>query len=788
MNLSERMNRILAHLKRVSALPQLFNKWLPLLVLAAALCVTGLSWKKAQHQVDRELQAEFDFSVQKTVRDIELRMETYRLLLHGLQGLFAASNYVSRDEFQTYVKTLDLKSIYPGIQGLGYSMIVPIANVASHQAEVRKSGFPHYSIKPSGNRDLITSIIYIEPFSEQNRRAFGYDMYSDSVHRTAMDRARALNKAALSGKIVLQQESSQDIQPGFVMYLPIHNPQSDSSPPASVVGWVHAQFRADDMMSALSTSYKTKIDFAVYDGDQISAQSYLFGTVYSNAMRSSQKRMVTSTRQIEIAGHVWTLEAHSLPELEARFDHSQPEIILTAGIISSLLLGILMQLLVHGRAHALHIAKEMNSALIKSEYRWKFALEGAGEGVWDWDIKTGYMLKSKRLKEALGYTEQEYANTYEMWQENLHPDDRQPVMDALNAYLEGTSEEFSVEERLRCKDGSWKWFLMRGMIVSRDKGGHPLRMIGTHADITERHKIDESLRLSATALNTVNEAVLVTDEKNCIVSVNPSFTSITGYTLEDVKGKNPSVLSDGTTRREHIDAMWKALKENDKWYGEFVNRRKNGELYIAWHSISCVRNNKGQLTNHVSVFSDISERKATEQRMQYLALFDPLTDLPNRALFTDRLRQALAINRRNRKRLGLLFIDLDKFKPVNDTLGHSFGDMLLKEVAYRLLDNIRESDTAGRIGGDEFVVLLPGIETEQDAIIVANKILEAINQPFQLDEHKVQISASIGIAMHPEHGQSDEEMLTNADNAMYHAKHNGGASIASFSQLQPKST
>jgi len=770
-------------------LQQLFNQWLPWMVFAAALCVTGLLWKSAHDQVARERQAEFNNSVQEAVRDIEIRMDTYKLLLNGLQGLFASSNDVYRHEFGTYVTTLDLQTRYPGIQGLGYSMIVPEGQLDAHIAAVRASGYPRYDIKPTAIKgQLTTSIIYIEPFSERNQRAFGYDMYSDPVRRNAMELAQALNKAALSGKIVLQQESTENPQPGFVMFLPIHAPHDPQDRSPAIIGWVHAQFRADDLMSALSSAHKKKIDYAIYDGEKVSEQSRLSGTGFRGTKRDFDKNQLVTTRQITIAGHLWTLEAHSLPGLDAGFDHSQPRIILLAGIGSSMLLAILMQMLIHGRAHALHLAMDMNRELIESEYRWKYALEGAGEGVWDWDIKTGHMFMSRRLKEILGYAEDEYVNSFAKWKQNLHPDDLRTVMDALDTYLEGKSPEFSVEERLRCKDGSWKWTLMRGMVVSRDDDGKPLRMIGTHTDITERHIRDESLRLSSTVFDTMSEAVLITDVEGYIVSVNPSFTKITGFSPEDVIGKTPAMLSAGTEGPDIYTSMRNSLDTDGSWSGEVVNRRKTGEHYVAWLSIGSVLNKNGEAMHRVSVFSDISERKELEQRMQYLAHFDPLTDLPNRALFTDRLRQAMAVNRRNKTHLALLFIDLDKFKPVNDTLGHSVGDLLLREVAYRLLDCIRESDTAGRIGGDEFVVLLSGIETENDANLVAGKILEAIQQPFQLDEHSVQISASIGIAVYPEHGQTEEEILTNADNAMYHAKHGGGASIASFSKLLPKST
>ena len=764
------------------------SRWLPWLVLVATLCLTWLLWQNARDQVERELQAEFNYSVQEAVRHIELRMQTYRTVLQGLQGLFASSMEVSRDEFSTYVTALELKARYPGIQSLGYSAIVPPEKMQAHIARMRREGLAEYDIRPAGKRDLVTATLYIEPFSGLNPSAIGYDMYSEPVNRVAMQRALETNMAALSGKVVLQHGNNDTRSNGFVLFLPIYDNQHSTDRKTVAKGWVHAQIKTDEMMAALAATHRNRIDLVIYDGTEVSAQTRLTAVGATPAASATRAHRLRTTKAIEFAGHVWTLEAASLPALENRFDRDKPRIILFSGIGASLLLALLMQMLIHGRAHAMRMAEDMNSALIKSEYRWKFALEGAGEGVWDWNLETGSVFLSARMKEMFGYETDDQLGDINSARSKVHPDDLQSVVNARVAYFEGKTPGFEATARVLCKDQGWKWCLIRGMVVSRDWEGKPLRMIGTLADISERHKNEESLRLAATVLETMNEALLVTGADNLIISVNPSFTQITGYTPDEVIGKDPAMLSDGVLRPDLVETMKQSLKSTGSWMGEIVNRRKTGELYVAWAFISSVRNTKDEVTNFVCVFSDISERKAIEQRMQYLAHFDPLTELPNRSLFHDRLRQALATCRRNQTHLALLFVDLDKFKPINDTLGHGIGDLLLREVAYRLLDSIRESDTAARIGGDEFVVLLPGIDTEQDAVTVAEKILAAIRQSYTLGEHTVEVSASIGIAIYPEDGLNDEAILTNADNAMYHAKHSGGSSIATFSQIHAKAS
>ena len=413
-------------------------------------------------------------------------------------------------------------------------------------------------------------------------------------------------------------------------------------------------------------------------------------------------------------------------------------------------------------------------ALRASEERWKFALEGAGAGVWDRNLQTGEVVYSKRYKEIYGFAEAELENRHEAWDARVHPEDLAQAVKAREDYFAGKTADYANERRMQCKDGSWKWVLSRGIVVAADGEGKPSRMIGTHTDITEWHQREQALRLAATVFETVDEAVLVCDLNNVIVSVNPAFTEITGYRPEEVIGKNPKLLGSGSHPPEFYQEMWRTLVQTGSWRGEIWNRSKSGRVYVEWLAIKQVRDDEGKATGYVAVFSDISERKAAEQRMQHLAHYDALTELPNRTLFSDRLQQSLAKAKRDKTRMALMFIDLDEFKPINDRLGHYVGDLLLKEVAKRLLGCLRrESDTVVRMGGDEFVVILPEMDTLADATRVADQILVTLSQPFELAGHSVRISASIGIAAFPENGSDDKQLLKSADSAMYQAKQAG---------------
>ncbi|MBE0474577.1 sensor domain-containing diguanylate cyclase [Rhodoferax sp.] len=457
----------------------------------------------------------------------------------------------------------------------------------------------------------------------------------------------------------------------------------------------------------------------------------------------------------------------------------QRQWLLVTAVILLLTLLYLAVFIIVKKAHDQIVAQNLErqkdqQALALSEERWKFALEGAGAGVWDRSLQTGEVVFSRRFMEMHGFEDHALEHQAEAWHARIHPDDLARIEADRNAYFSGEKASYANERRMQTRDGHWKWILSRGMVVSRDAQGKPLRMIGTHTDITERHEHEEALRLASTVIQTMDEAVIVCNAHKEIVSVNPAFTVITGYAEAEVIGKNPSLLASGSHTAKFFQDMWEQLTSSGNWHGEICDRRKSGALYIAWLSIKQVRDEHDTPSHYVAVFSDISDRKASEERMQQLAHFDVLTGLPNRALFYDRLRQALAKARRDKTRLALMFIDLDEFKPVNDKLGHQVGDLLLKAVAQRLSDCVRRgSDTVARLGGDEFVVMLPEMETLQAATLVAENILQALNRSFDIGEHPIHISSSIGIAFFPEHGADENVLLQSADVAMYQAKNNG---------------
>jgi diguanylate cyclase (GGDEF)-like protein/PAS domain S-box-containing protein len=269
------------------------------------------------------------------------------------------------------------------------------------------------------------------------------------------------------------------------------------------------------------------------------------------------------------------------------------------------------------------------------------------------------------------------------------------------------------------------------------------------------------------------EGIVVTDHNANIVAINSAFTNTTGYTTDDVVGKNPRFLQSGRQTESFYKKMWAAIKKNGYWQGEIWNRKKNGHEYIEWLTISAIKDHKGLLTNYIGVFVDITRQKQAEDTIRHMAYYDPLTNLPNRSLFRDRLKQALSFAHRNKTLLAVLFIDLDRVKVINDTLGHDVGDRLLQGVARRMEACLRESDTIARLGGDEFMILLPTIQNTNDIVKTTEKILDSLKPAFHFDGHELYITASVGISIFPNDAEDAPSLLKNADTAMYRAKKQG---------------
>ena len=318
----------------------------------------------------------------------------------------------------------------------------------------------------------------------------------------------------------------------------------------------------------------------------------------------------------------------------------------------------------------------------------------------------------------------------------------------------------------------------------RDENGNITGLFGIARDITELKLLEQNLRIAAAAFET-QEGIMVTDANKVILRVNHAFTNITGYAAQEVIGKYPSMLNSGRHDVDFYAAMWESINNTGTWAGEVWNQRKNDEIYPEHLTITAVKDSTGTVINYVATLAEIIMSKAVAEEMQSLAFYDPLTRLPNRRLLVDRLNQALVSSARNGRDGAILFLDIDHFKTLNDSLGHEVGDLLLQQVAERLAACVRESDTVARLGGDEYVVMLEGLggsalEAAAQTETIVDKILTTLNQPYQLATHEYHSTVSIGVALFSNHGQSQEELLKHADIAMYQAKKAGRNTLRFF--------
>ncbi|MFJ4055505.1 EAL domain-containing protein [Pseudomonas sp. NPDC089743] len=307
-------------------------------------------------------------------------------------------------------------------------------------------------------------------------------------------------------------------------------------------------------------------------------------------------------------------------------------------------------------------------------------------------------------------------------------------------------------------------------------------MLTIARDITERHLMQEKLQLAATVFENTAEGVLITDIDQRISAVNRAFSEITGYNETEALGQTPRLLASGQHDSAFYAAMWHQLTAEGHWQGEIYNKRKNGELYPGWLTISAVRNSDSDITHFVAVFADISSLKHAQAKLDYQAHHDPLTGLPNRALFENRLQAVLTCAQASNRQGAVLFLDLDRFKHINDSLGHPVGDLLLKGIAQRLKEQVRDVDTVARLGGDEFIILLPGLHKPSDASAIANKLLSCFSAPFQAGEHEFFTSASIGISLYPQDGTDVATLIRNADAAMYRSKAKGRNRVEAYTR------
>ncbi|MFD0739179.1 EAL domain-containing protein [Lysobacter koreensis] len=416
------------------------------------------------------------------------------------------------------------------------------------------------------------------------------------------------------------------------------------------------------------------------------------------------------------------------------------------------------------------------------EERLKLALWASGEQFWDYDLATG-TLHRMRADDRVGPTPVIGVHTQLDTSHEIHPEDAPRVLELLRQHLRGDVALFQSEHRIRDPAGQWAWMRARGRVVERGPDGRGLRVAGTARDITASRSAERERRVSSEVLRSMAEAVAVFDRHFVFISVNPAFTRMAGYSDAEVIGRSTSLIDSSQHDNDFYRQMRAELERNGRWSGEVWQQRKDGSEFLCWVQASAVLDAQGQRSHFVAVLSDITDQKRAEQELRYLANYDTLTSLPNRALLSERLSRAIVRARRNGTRIAVLFLDLDRFKDINDSLGHAAGDRILRAAAARLQQTVGPEHTVARLGGDEFTVVLEDVATAEDAEQVARDLITAFEAPLDFDErHDMSISPSIGISLYPDHAHVPTDLLKHADTAMYQAKAAGRRTFMRYTE------
>ncbi|MFX1709528.1 EAL domain-containing protein [Stutzerimonas stutzeri] len=422
---------------------------------------------------------------------------------------------------------------------------------------------------------------------------------------------------------------------------------------------------------------------------------------------------------------------------------------------------------------------ERTAELGESEARLTLALEASDLGLWDWDLQNNRVHHS-RMQVVFGIgLENRYGKDGSRLPD-IHPDDLQRVRATLIAHLKGETESFVIEYRALCADGSELCLEDRGRVIQRDANGRALRMIGTRRDISELRSQAEQQRLAATVFEAASEGIVIMNDRYRVLAVNGACCTLSGYSREELLGHSVARIAGSPESQRQYETMREALERHGHWQGELIETRKSGEVYPQWVQLREVRDANGSVTHVVAFVSDLSVRRKIEERLRYLTHYDDLTGLANRGLLKERLQEACQRVRRNGRNMAVLYIDLDRFKLLNESLGHEAADALLREVSRRLSQTLGEADTIARLSGDEFVVLLDAYGSLSGLAHLGSRLLQRIRKPIVIGEQELVISASIGVSLLPDNSRDAEVLLRQASTAMQQAKHLGGNTLQFF--------
>jgi diguanylate cyclase (GGDEF)-like protein/PAS domain S-box-containing protein len=775
-----------------------------LLALACGLLATLFAWYQAGRVVEREESAQFAARANVATVVLERRIQRYLDILYGLQAFAYHTDELTRQDFRQYARALQLGKRFPGVQAVEFIRRVPLAERDHFLLSLRSDPSmgpigTTFGIQPPGDREEYWAIDYVEPLPT-NESVVGLDILSRPASRAAAERARDFGEPSATGRYRLAQEAGASY--GLVIYLPVFG---HTATHAGLVGLVNVVLRVDDMLAdTLNDSLLGNVRVRIHDlgvAGAVSAEPSSATLFYASANETAdtpaswwQQNRATE-KPVAVAGRQWLVQYDQEPVV-VPWLQSPALVVLAAGLGMTLLLYGIFRAVSRARSEAIELARRATEGLSTqlaftqklesntrdSNERLRAVIEAAPVGIIARDLDAVIRMWNPAAERLFGWKESEVLKTAtSVVPQHLREETRVLRERAQNG------ETIWVEETQRLRrDGS---------LVDASVSISPIyddgRVVGTMVtitDITRRKQAEAALRESESQLRLAMEAAQMgmwyweadtdrfthSDGLNVLFGSPPETGNVHYRTLQERMHPEDRDLFAATLRH--------AIKHGGDFQVDYRVVWPDASVHWIANRAQVHRGADGRAQRVIGVAMNITDRKMAEQRVAHMAHHDALTGLPNRVLLRDRIQQAIAQAHRAGSQVAVLFLDLDRFKTINDSLGHQLGDRLLQSVASRILVCVREGDTVSRVGGDEFVIVVPGIGTSGDASAVASKILEVLASAFHLHGNDLHVSTSIGIALYPSDGADAETLMRNADTAMYHAKDMGRGNYQFFTQ------